>query len=297
MLAELREDCPGLAYSNLAVWRRIGALVEGNDYRVLEGGPDKPETDAEVRKSFRFSFEAVEKIARLYHYDVQRKFVPGQYRDAASRNAYNIFIVTLEQLGEPVRGRLIPWNAIRDFAEISEASHGIFEVQHAAAVLGGEVSFIATCRAVDAEDLSTYVGKLIDRIQLDYGTISVTRYAARPGLVYTRQRNNVGEDPRVQAFVLMSLTQRDVPSLERILEKVRAIPGVTSAAAVFGDVDLIFTVEVASLEELSVVIVGGLRNEYEVTATRTYLAVPGYEFRTDDEKMRRKGGEPMQATS
>lgn len=80
----------------------------------------------------------------------------------------------------------------------------------------------------------------------------------------------------MRAYVLM--TAAGVAPNEELFEGLMAVPGVTAAALVYGDVDMVVTVEAKDMAELTSVVLDSLRTLPGVTGTRTYIAAPGYEY-------------------
>lgn len=270
VLARLRLRCPDLGNGDLTKWRRTKALLDGRDYRALS-------TPGSKKDFFVYRASSLPRIRRVYHYDKVRHFSPELYKSSADLSNHSLFYIFLQRHPLLVTRRALHLSAIEVFKELHEESDGIFVVRQAASVFGGELNCVAVCECVDEVDLSLQLTELTARLRRHETTLTLHWQQARKDMHYvaTERKGDAG----MKAIIVMS-AMSDMPAqrLGDLFEKAKGLENVQAASVVYGDAEIILTIEAKDPVELSEVVVDKLRVLPGVTGTRTYIVVEGYDY-------------------
>jgi DNA-binding Lrp family transcriptional regulator len=153
--------------------------------------------------------------------------------------------------------------------EAIDALRASDRVVEAAVVYGESADVLAGIEAARDEDVFEALHPVFDRGVL---TGLPRIFKARPSLRGDRTATTGGGKDGMRAYVLLKVPAKQV---DRTLERLRALPGIAEASAVYGETDIIAKLEVPSQAELDDLVIRQLQGIAEVEATRTFIVVGG----------------------
>ncbi len=263
LIPRLPFPCRGLTANVLANWARpkAKALVEGTDFFKKPGAN-------------YYYLRAIPRIHRLYHYDRERHLENyKQYVDGYGKQAFYVFFDRHPSL---VPSQALHLLVRKTFIEVALESHGIFDLIQVCSVYGGQTNSIMMCQCVDAEDLSNYINKGIEKLR-NSDTSALPRWGRAADETYFSPRSQ--EDKVMRAIVVVSAAnQNSGGRLKDIFESLKDVQGVRAMSLVYGDAEMIVTVDARDEVELKEIVVDRLRDEKGVTGTKTYIVIHGYDY-------------------
>lgn len=81
-----------------------------------------------------------------------------------------------------------------------------------------------------------------------------------------------GADTKVRAFVIISV---EAPSSQDVIAELRLLDEVVEAGAVYGEMDVVASVEVSSLTDLQRLVMDRMQSIRDVNETQTYIVIEG----------------------
>jgi len=268
VLQQLASSCPGLKNADLTTWRRTQGLIDTTDFTTVITGTR--------RDFYYYNLTSLPKIRRLYHYAKIRQFSAEMYRCCANLEDHKFYYLFFDRNLNLSR---TPRVALHELAkevliEVERDSSDMFGLHQASTVYGGDTNYIARCSCADDTDLAECVNQISIKLRQRGATTSM-RWHQVASYYSEEERWNGG----MQAIVVLSLSDQQPPEqITSLFDTIKGMPEVLNASIVFGDADLIITVEAANEQEFSDLVVSKLRTLEGITSSRTYIVAYGYGY-------------------